>query len=211
MSAHEVRRPLLRGLALANDVAVLRTLHGEALVQKVANRLTPEQRRELEAGFLPARWYEEDIQARLSAVVLEELGEQALVRLGVAIVRYHVSRTQRFLARIAGPRRLLQRSAGLWSYWRDTGRLSIEHLDDTSAKVAVLDNPTVARPGYAWLYGGASAYLVYLSGARQLRLHTDSADPARVVASLVWGAAPSPGPGFIGIDALVESLPAPAA
>jgi len=207
VSAAVAGRPLLRGLALANDFAVLRALHGEALVQKVVARLTPEQRRDFETGFLPARWYEEDVQARLAAVVLEELGVQPVVRLGVAIVRYHVSRTQRFLARIAGPRRLLQRSAGLWSYWRDTGRLSIEQLDERSARVAVLDNPTVARPGYAWLYGGASAYLVYLSGARRLHLHTDSADPLRVVATLRWGDGPAAGPDFVDIDAQVESLP----
>jgi len=67
-------------------------------------------------------------------VLSEELDERALTRIGVGIVKFHVSRTQRFLARVAGPRRLMQRSGGLWSYWRDTGRLAVEHLDDTAVR-----------------------------------------------------------------------------
>lgn len=201
-------RPLLRGLALSNDLVVLRGLHGEEMVKRFAQRLTRTQRAELEAGFLPGRWYEEDIQARLAGTLAEVLPADQIARTGMAVVRYHVSRTQRFLARLAGPRRLLARSAGLWSYWRDTGRLNIEHADATSVRVAVLDHPLLAAPGYATFYGGASAYLVYLSGARKLRMHCDWANPRRVVATLQWGNHPAQsGAGFIDIDRLAEGLP----
>lgn len=156
-------RPLLRGLALVNDVTVVRALHGDAVLQRFADRLTAPQRAEYDAGFLPGRWYDEDIQARLFAVLAEAFDERALTRIGVGIVKFHVSRTQRFLARIAGPRRLMQRSAGLWSYWRDTGRLVVEQLEDTGVRVAVLDHPLMASPGYGLIYGTASAAVVSLS------------------------------------------------
>lgn len=199
--------PLVRGLALVNDLAVVRALHGEDLVRRFADRLTPAQRAHFDAGFLPGRWYDEDIQARLCAVLQEELDDAGLARVGVGIVKYHVSRAQRFLARIAGPRRLLERSAGLWRYWRDSGRLVVEHVDDGSTRVAVLDHPVMATHAYALLYGAASAYAVFLSGAREVRLKVDVEQPGRVVATVHWAPHPASGPGFLSIDAAVASLP----
>lgn len=200
-------RPLLRGLALVNDLVVLRALHGEALVQRFAERLTPAQRADFDAGFLPGRWYDEDIQARLCAVLADELDDAGLARIGVAIVKHHVSRAQRFLARIAGPRRLLARSAGLWSYWRDSGRLVVEAIDASSTRVAVLDHPVMATHAYALLYGTASAYAVFLSGARDVRVRVDVEQPTRIVATVHWAPHPPSGPGFVSIDAAVASLP----
>lgn len=201
-------KPLLRGLALVNDLAVIRALHGEAFVRRFADRLTSHQRSAFDAGFLPGRWYEEDIQARLCAFLHEELDQAGVARIGVAIVKHHVSRTQRFLARIAGPRRLLERSAGLWSYWRDTGRLSVEHIDDTSARVVVLDHPLMATPGYALLYGTASAYAVFLSGPRGVRVRVQTEDPLRIIALVHWAPHADSGPGFLSIDEALASLPA---
>lgn len=200
-------RPLLRGLALLNDLAVIRALHGEAPVQRFVERLTPVQRAEYDAGFLPGRWYDEELQARLIAALVEQVDDAGVVRIGVAIVKYHVSRTQRFLARIAGPRRLMQRSSGLWSYWRDMGRLVVEGLDDTSARVAVLDHPVMASPGYALLYGAASAYAVYLSGVRSVRVRVDVEQPSRIVAQVHWAPHAESGAGFHSIDAAVATLP----
>lgn len=201
-------KPLLRGLALVNDLAVIRALHGEALVRRFADRLTTDQRSAFDAGFLPGRWYEEDIQARLCALLDEELDEAGVARVGVGIIKYHVSRTQRFLARIAGPRRLLERSAGLWSYWRDTGRLSVEHIDDTSARVGVLDHPLMATPGYALVYGAASAFAILLSGPRGVRVRVRTEDPLRIVADVHWAPHADSGPGFVSIDDALASLPA---
>lgn len=201
-------KPLLRGLALVNDVTVIRALHGDALLRRFADRLTTPQRAEYDAGFLPGRWYDEDIQARLFTVLSEELDERALTRIGVGIVKFHVSRTQRFLARIAGPRRLMQRSAGLWSYWRDTGRLAVEHLEDTAVRVAVLDHPLMASPGYALIYGTASAAVVSLSGAREVRVRVQVESPLRVVADVHWAPHADSGAGFLSIDEALKSLPA---
>lgn len=200
-------RPLVRGLALVNDLAVVRALHGEEPVRRFLERLTPAQRAAYDAGFLPGRWYDEDIQARLVAVLHEQLDDAGIVRIGVAIVKYHVNRTQRFLARIAGPKRLLQRSSGLWSYWRDMGRLVVESLDGTSARVAVLDHPVMAAPGYALLYGAASAYAVYLSGVRSVRVRVDVEQPSRIVAQVHWAPHAESGAGFHSIDAAVATLP----
>ena len=205
---NDTPRPLLRGLALSNTVAVLRALDGAWLRERWAARLTPEQRAALDAGFLPGRWYDEDILARFAAMLHEEVGDEELARFGVEVVRFHVSRTQRFLTRIAGPQRLLARSSGLWSYWRDTGRLEVEHMDATSARVALLDHVMFAWPGYALLYASASAYVVYLSGARQLRLGIDVEGPQRVLALLTWGEAGA-APRALDIDALVARAGAP--
>lgn len=200
--------PLVRGLALVNDLAVVRALHGEPLVRRFADRLTPAQRADFDAGFLPGRWYDEGIQARLCAVLQEELDDAGIARIGVGIVKYHVGRAQRFLARVAGPRRLLERSAGLWSYWRDSGRLVVEAVDEGSTRVAVLDHPVMATHAYALLYGAASAYAVYLSGARDVRVKVDVAQPTRIVATVHWAPHPPSGDGFLSIDAAVASLPA---
>lgn len=200
-------RPLVRGLALVNDLAVIRALHGEEPVQRFLERLTPPQRAAYDGTFLPGRWYDEEIQARLFAVLRERLDDAGLVRIGVAIVKYHVNRTQRFLARIAGPKRLLQRSAGLWSYWRDQGRLVVESLDGTSARVAVLDYAVMASPGYALVYGAASAYAVYLSGVRSVRVRVDVEQPSRIVAQVHWAPHGESGAGFHSIDAAVATLP----
>jgi hypothetical protein len=197
----------LRGLALVNDFTVLRRLHGEAFVQKVVDRLTAAQRAEYEQGFLPGRWYEEDIQARLCLVLREQLDDAGVVRVGVAIVKYHVSRAQRFLARLAGPKRVLARSAGLWSYWRDTGRLEVEQETQTGARVSVLGHPLLASPGYGLMYGGASVAILALAGGREVRFRLEDEDPQRVVAHVRWAPNEERGEGFFSIDEALASLP----
>ncbi len=199
---------LVRGLALVNDVAVLRRLYGDAMVAQFATALTAAQRAELEAGFLPGRWYDEDIQARLCQWVCGQLGREGGFRLGVAIGHYHVNRAQRFLARVAGPRRLLDRAAGLWRWWRDTGRMEVELFDRKGrATVVVREHPLLATPGYAEVYGGSSAFLVALSGARNVRLRIEEASPARVVADVRWAPDRADGEGYFHVDAALASLP----
>lgn len=200
---------MVRGLALVNDLAVIRALYGEAMVTRFSERLTPAQRATFDEGFLPGRWYDEDLQARLCAAVRESVDDAALVRIGCAIVRYHVSRTQRFLARLAGPRRVLERSAGLWSYWRDTGRLVVEQETAASARVVILDHPLMAQPSYALLYASASVAILHLSGARSVRFWLDLDEPRRIVAHVRW--APHASDGLDAhahrIDKAMASLP----
>lgn len=198
---------LLRGLALVNDLKVLRDLHGQAMVDQFADRLTPAQRREFDAGFLPGRWYDEDIQARLARHLSETLDEFAIFRLGVAIGHYHATRVQRFLARVAGPRRLLQRSAALWHYWRDSGRAVVERYRDGSALVAVYDHPLFATPGYATLFGGASAFLVAIAGGRDVRLRATVVAPTHTVADVRWAPDRLSEPGLLSVDQALASLP----
>ncbi|MBL8955253.1 MAG: DUF2378 family protein [Myxococcaceae bacterium] len=198
---------LLRGLALLNDLAVIRQLHGEPLVQRFAERLTPAQRKEHDAGFLPGRWYDEDIQARMCLALSEQLDDAAIFRLGVAIGHYNVTRVQRFFARIAGPRRLLQRSAGLWHWWRDSGRTAVEQYREGSAVVAVYDHPVLATPGYPLLYGGACAFLVSVAGGRDVRLRAEVVGPMRVIAEVRWAPDARREPGFLSVDDALASLP----
>lgn len=197
---------LLRGLALVNDLAVVRQLYGEQIVQRFADRLTPAQRREFDAGFLPGRWYDEDIQARLCLTLREQLDEAALFRLGVAIGHYNVKRVQRFLARIVGPRRLLQRSVALWHWWRDSGRTAVEQYSDGCAVVAVYDHPVLASPGYPTLYGGACAFLVHVAGGRDVWLRTEVVSPMRVIAEVRWAPGSGRAPGFHSVDAALATL-----
>lgn len=201
---------LLRGLALVNDLAVVRQLYGEAMVQRFAERLTPAQRRDFDAGFLPGRWYDEDIQARLCTTLRDHLDEAALFRVGVAIGHYNVTRVQRFFARIVGPRLLLNRSAGLWRWWRDSGRTAVERYQEGSALVAVYDHPVLASPGYATLYGGACAFLVHVAGGSEVRLRAEVVSPVRVVAEVRWAPDSRREPGFHSVDEALATLARPA-
>ncbi|MBK7857940.1 MAG: hypothetical protein IPJ65_04795 [Archangiaceae bacterium] len=201
--------PLLRGLALVNDLVVLRQLYGDGLVRRFAERLTPAQRRDFDEGFLPGRWYDEDIQARLCLCLRDELDDFGVFRVGVAIGHHHATRVQRFLARIAGPRRLLQRATGLWHYWRDGGRTAVERYQEGSAVVAVYDHPLFATPGYATLYGGACAFLVSIAGGRDVRLRAEVVSPAHVFAEVRWLPDRRQEPGFHSVDQALRSLPPP--
>lgn len=203
-------RPLLRGTALLNALAAARLLHGDGLLGALSERLTPTQRAEVQAGLLPGRWYDEEIQAVLVRTIATLHGDVAVVRAGLALMRHHVSRAQRFLTRVSGPRRLVARSAGLWAYWRNTGRVDVEHLGPTRARVAIVDHPLTAAPDSALFHAASSAYLLYLAGARQLRLRCDTQDPRRTVLGFFWGEDPERRPGLIDIDPLVLGLPAPA-
>ncbi|MBX7102313.1 MAG: hypothetical protein K1X89_31645 [Myxococcaceae bacterium] len=203
-------RPLLRGTALLNALAAARLLHGEGLLERFADALTPAQRAQYRTGYLPGRWYDEEVQATLVRTIRAHHGDEALVRTGLALMRRHVGRAQRFLTRVSGPRRLVARSAGLWAYWRNTGRVVVEHNGPTSARVVVLDHPLTGSPGDALLHGASSAYLLFLAGARQLRFRCDARDPRCTVLSSFWGEDLAAGHDTFAVDALVAGLPAPA-
>ncbi len=191
---------------LRNLLSAVRELHGEEPVQRCARRLEPHHRAEFDAGILPGRWYDDAMVARVCLALHEQLGEQEMYRLGVAMVQHHVGRAQRFLVRAVGPARLLRRADGLWRYWRDRGRVAVERLEADQARVAILDYPVMAGTGYAPLYCAGAAFAVALSGARDLRLEVQIPSPNRIVAELCWAPNREERPRSCSIDRIVASL-----
>jgi hypothetical protein len=189
---------MLRGLALVNDLAVLRSLFGAAALEELGRRLSPDQRALYEAGFEPSRWYEEDIQVRLTRMLEERLDDAGLFAFGVAVARHNVNTAQRFLARIAGPAILLRRGVAVWRYWRNQGEVSIEENREGVARVLVR-YPLMAQTPYATCYGGACAYLTSLGGAAHVRMRVDVVPGVEAMFHLRWSPEPALEPGYFAL------------
>ena len=205
-----MKAPLIRGLALKNDLEVARELFGDALIDDLVARMAPHHRAQAAAGFLPAKWYDEQIQIDLVIGLVAELGMEAIGRLGVALGQRTVTRWHRFLSRVVGPERLLARAPGMWRYWRDTGHMRVARHAHGEAEVIVSGNPLFATDGNAELYGAAAAYMVHVAGGKATWIGV-TRDDGDVVAHVRWNGAPRPStvptPGFE-IDAVLASLPA---
>lgn len=199
--------PLIRGLALKNDLEVARELFGDDLVTPLVQRMPPAYRAQANAGFLPAQWYDEQIQIELVTGLVSELGMAAIGRFGVALGQRTVTRWHRFLSRIVGPERLLARAPGMWRYWRDTGRMRVARHGPGEAEVIVSGNALFAAAGNAELYSAAAGYMVHVAGGKATWIGVTRAD-GDVVAHVRWNGAPRPDVAGFDIDTVRASLPA---
>lgn len=198
--------PRLRGLALKNDLEVLRELYGEALLASLTAPLSERYRRQIAAGFLPSQWYDEQIQIDLVAGLHAALGMEAIGRFGVALGQRTVTRLHRFLSRIVGPERLLKRAPGMWRYWRDTGHMRVGRQGPGEAEVIVQGNRLFGAAGNAELYGAAAAYMVHVAGGKAAWIGV-TRNGEDVVAHVRWNGAPRPGIEGFDIDQVIASLP----
>jgi hypothetical protein len=195
-------RPLLRGLSLVNSLNVLGRLLGQGFLDTYEAGLTADQRALYRAGFIATTWYDDELQARMFELVAADHSEFEQFALGVAISRHNLTTVQRFLARVASPRLLLRRTAALWSYWRNTGVATVEQFAEGST-VVTIEYPTMTRPGYGLIYGGAAAYMVAVTGAPNTRMRVDVVPGSRVTAQVRWSKRPASEsePGFHSVDA----------
>lgn len=202
-------RPKLRGLAIKNDLYVIADLYGADVEADVVASLSPRYRDAIARGILPSSFYDEAMQGEILGAILHRYGRDALGRIGVAAAHRTVRRWHRFLGRIVGPERLLERLPGMWSYWRDTGRVHIERQTHDAVDILVEDNAAFGAPGNAEGYAVAAAFIVSVAGGRNVRIAVDRLAHATVRGKVRWDDARHDDQSdWFAIDAILAGMPA---
>jgi hypothetical protein len=108
-----------REFALANG--------GDAAWKKVLERTTPEDA-ETMAAVIPVGWYDMGLYDRANRALAETLGgspEQVMEACGRFAAERDLRTIHRLFLRLASPAYVIERSAGFWSRFQDSGTWSV--------------------------------------------------------------------------------------
>jgi hypothetical protein len=113
----------VEGAALTPVLPILERRLSPRPVDELLARLDPTFATIWRTGPVASEWYPEEMLVDMLAASLELLGPDAMAEIGYEQQKITIKRMHTFIARIAGPARLLQLAAKTWSMCRDTGAI----------------------------------------------------------------------------------------
>lgn len=134
-------RGRVKGSVLLSRVALVRARGGEEAVHAIVAALPPSDRDVLTGIVLPIGWYDFEINERLDAEIARHfgLGGRIYHELGAASALDALASTHRNFVRDCDPHGLLERVAQLHHLYKDTGTMTYERVDDTTAVLRTID------------------------------------------------------------------------
>jgi len=127
-------RGCVKGTVLLSRVALVQARAGQAGLQRVLARLPAVDRELLTGIVLAVGWYPFEVNERLDAAIARELGGEVIYReLGGQSARDSLGATLKNFARSRDAHGLLKHVAQLHRLYKDTGYMTYEWVDKTSA------------------------------------------------------------------------------
>ena len=136
----------VKGGALLSRLAFVRDRHGEEGVQRVLERLSPEDQRAC-AQVLTGGWYPFEVSERLEEAVAAELGmsDNVFLLMGEKSAEQNLTGPHRAMLSIGDPHGLLRRAPQIYQMYYDTGRRTYERLGDHKAVIRTYDAAAVSK------------------------------------------------------------------
>ncbi len=139
---------------------------------RVLERLSPELRRDLEAGVLHNRWYPFEYLLQLVRALDQVLGrgDQALIlELGKYAAEKVLPTIYRVFYKVGSPEYIIKRATRVWAQYYSSGRLTLVTLGPRKVKILLEDFATPAHEHCLSVQGWIIKTLE-MSGARDIRL-----------------------------------------
>lgn len=133
-------------------------------------------------------WVPVGLAARLYAAAAPLLypGQVHPVRLlGRALARDHLRGIYRFVLRLVTVQFVLDQTGRLWRMYNGRGELLVERVHERTVRMALVDYPdypVAVRESLVGYISGA----IELTGAHEVRVVTDDADPMKVTFTASW-------------------------
>ncbi len=132
-----------------------------AMDQEIYRKLTTEVHA---TGFYPEAWLN-----ALIAQIAAQHGSERVWQIGFRQQKVLIKRLHGWLAKLAGPQRLLAITASLWSQFRDRGKPQSRRLSDTSVELVVDDYPPFDAPAADASFSGSCCAMLEATGVKNVR------------------------------------------
>jgi uncharacterized protein (TIGR02265 family) len=136
----------VKGGALLSRLAFVRDHRGEEGVQRVLERLGPDDRLAC-SQILTGGWYSFDMNDRLDAAVAAEMGmgEKVFLLMGEKSGEQNLKGAHRSMLSDGDPHGLLRRAPQIYQMYYDTGRRTYERLGDKKAVIRTHEAATFSK------------------------------------------------------------------
>jgi uncharacterized protein (TIGR02265 family) len=137
----------IKGGVLSSRLAFLESRGGREAVERVLQRLPPEDVALLRGVIAPAGWYSFDTGSRLDAAIAEELGggEALFLQMGAQSAQDNLSHAQRAFVREKDPLGLLKGAASIYRLYYKSGHRTFERAGQRKVILRTYDSETFSR------------------------------------------------------------------
>jgi hypothetical protein len=178
--------PKVSGTIIADQLKLMKDLHGGDIVTEAIHSLRADLREEIE-GVLPGSWISTDAAREIKAAVARLLGED-LFDFQRRIVRQGIERTLntvwRFFMRQLGDEALAKRTPILYSRTFNRGSLELVRMGDAEAQLELEGWPRIPEFDLVGLMSGIETVLT-IAGRRGVRV-AQSRRGGVVVLTATW-------------------------
>ncbi len=137
----------IKGGVLISRLRFLRERGGEALVDRVTQRVTAEDREVLKGFLLPTSWYPLDLNLRLDHAIADEVSpkapDQVFIEMGRASAQANLTAAQSMFVRVGDPHSLLAQAPTIYRHYYAVGHREYERLGEHAARVRTFDADSV--------------------------------------------------------------------
>ena len=145
----------IKGGALKARLAFVEEQLGAGVAERVRQRLSEEERRELD-GLLATKWYTLALQLHLDEAIAAEAGgarEQVFRRLGAASAERNLTGAHKDFLAPGDPLAFLERTPLIYSFYYDQGRREYTHVGPNEAVLTTHDAETFSTADCATVVG----------------------------------------------------------
>ena len=163
----------VKGTILAARLAFIRARGGEALLDSVLKRLSPEDQKPLRGMLLVTSSYPLSLNLRLDSAIADELSpgdpDRVFLDMGRASAEVNLSGPQRLFVQVGDPHHLLSFTEAIYGYYYSAGKRTYLKTGPQSA-VLTTEGAQDVTPGDCLTVIGWYQRALELSGASEVRV-----------------------------------------